>query len=116
MLTPREIKNFLLSFVLSGALLLFGGALNQVAIAFNSGLMPVEFKNCPAGYLINTEHNCAGPESHLRFLDDWIYYDDIIYSPGDIGMMLGQAGTVFTLMSLLGFGIVRGFKNRRMRC
>ena len=102
MLTARACKYLLVSFALSASLLLGGALANQLAQAVNHGYMPVEMSTgmCPEGLVIDDNHVCYSPSMNLAVLDDWFYYDGMIYSPGDGGIVLGQYGTMTTIIAM----------------
>ena len=77
--------------------------MNQIAMAANHNLMPVFYAGCTAGE-IDSEgiHVCAGPQTRLKFLTDWINLHSSIDSPGDICIFAGYDMTPYVLGALFG--------------
>jgi hypothetical protein len=67
-----------------------GATLNQIAMVFNGGAMPVLVHSCPADGL-DWLHTCWDSHTHLKFLTDWINLHTMIASVGDMLLWAGQA-------------------------
>lgn len=102
MLSTRASKNLLWSFAFFGFLLVLGSLLNVAVEKANYGFMPVEVNNCTEYLVLDADHVCSGPSIHLRFLDDRFYFDDSIYSAGDVGIGLGNLGVMGTVFIMTG--------------
>ena len=68
-----------------------GDAANMIVLFLNNHLMPVHDSHCigHAGEQIDFRHSCAAPTDHLRILTDYIHIKNIVYSPGDLGLLFG---------------------------
>jgi len=100
------------------ATILFGAVLNFGVMSLNHDRMPVAILGCPEGYILDVSHAFAGPSTHLTVLSDCIYYDDSIYSLGDLFLYLGQAMTFCLFVSLGIYGLyllIRKLIKRRRR-
>jgi len=69
----------------------FGAFLNQLVIATNRGTFPVLAPNCTIKTSFMEVHTCMTPDSHLKFLADWISLGNIVASPGDLLLWLADA-------------------------
>ena len=78
--------------------------MNRLAILVNHGKMPVFEQGCPDRFPIDAMHACAGVSTHLKFLIDWIYLGDYIYSPGDFVLFAGQVIGALFLATVLYLG------------
>lgn len=72
------------------ALTFVGALMNQVAMAVNSGPMPVLYYKCIPGELIDSDHSCMSSITHLKLLCDWINLHAVILSPGDLLLYLSD--------------------------
>ena len=74
-----------------------GAGLNQVVLAANGGKFPVQVNERSAKYFgfetdgfSDNDHYRMSDKTHLNWLADWINMHTVIYSPGDLLMMLGE--------------------------
>ena len=72
-------------------LFLVGAALNQIVMAANHGLMPVQVQGgCMPGTGDGAGHVCMDANTHLKFLADWIQLHIGTASIGDTLIWLGD--------------------------
>lgn len=94
----RMIRRFFVSFALSVILLVGGGGANLAVVMANGGLMPVEhLRFCeenPDYGILDGRHQCANPQTSLRFLDDRFVGRGMIFSVGDAALVTGQILTI----------------------
>lgn len=94
----RTYKYLLRGFVLGTALFTIG-ALSNIGVEYiNYGYMPVEIEGCSENLMLDNVHICAGNDTRLRLLDDWIYTKHNIISPGDIGIVGGEGSLGLMLL------------------
>jgi Family of unknown function (DUF5317) len=104
-----SLKAFLVSAGASIGTLLTGAFFNAACILANHGFMPVVWPGvCFEGFVLDNGHICASAETNLLLLSDWIHIGQVIYSPGDGLLVLGQIGTVVTV----GLAIWMGLKHK----
>lgn len=75
------------------ALTFVGALMNQLAMAFNSGLMPVFYSECvqgTVGPIIDADHSCMTAATHLKVLCDWLNFHTAILSLGDLLLYLSD--------------------------
>jgi len=80
-----------------------GKCLNDLVMLANGQLMPVYDAACPAGLILDRNHFCGFPNSHLKFLADYIHWSGTICSPGDFLLKLGSSFFVVFLILFLYF-------------
>ena len=74
-----------------------GGGLNYLVLTANYGTFPVilpwlemQKLGVEPGSLIDVQHIAMTPQMHLKWLADWIQYDNMVVSPGDCLIYLGM--------------------------
>ncbi len=96
----------------------FGFALNAIAVAANHGAMPVLFPQILLDLGMSTKmlavdggdaiHSVMTPETHLKFLCDWILIRGIgIFSIGDAFEMFGEATRDYGLVAFVALALQR---------
>lgn len=104
-----------LLFILRGLLVAWCGGLMNFSVTYaNKGRMPVFAEACGSwpGLIIDSRHVCASGATRLAGLADWILIRDMIYSPGDFVIRLGQ-GLAIWAVAWLGFQIFLRHLRRR---
>ncbi len=92
--------------LVGSSLIVAGTLLNKLAMAQNNGRMPVyPSLSYLTGYITNevictadTIHSLGGPDTHLKFLTDYIDYGYCILSPGDVLIHLFVCVALYALI------------------
>ncbi len=81
---------------------ILGAISNITAQLLNNDKMPVAYDGhlWPEVIVTNAHHSTMAASSHVKFLCDYIFIGDYIYSPGDLMLYFGQYSMIVFIAAL----------------